>query len=297
MENTKGVAEGASIPPPSPLLKKAFLLYIRRYMQRHFHAIHLQGKVPEVYQDGVTPLLVCLNHSSWWDLLMGAWAEQLITGFESYAAMDAIQLQRYPMFRRMGVIGVDRTSLAGARAFLQQTTCLLHRQPRALWITPQGTMQNLYQRPLRFQPGAARLAFNLNRCSVLCLAIHYEFWNERLPEAFLAFGEPEVAVLTAPKEEKQFAEHTEKKLEALLNQLQQAAAQRDAALFTPLLRGGAGVAPLYDLWCKLNARQSRQPWLPEHGALHTPTWREQKTDAANAQQGELLQKQKSEPPG
>ena len=78
-------------------------------------------------------------------------------------------------FARLGIIGVDRTSLAGAKEFIDYASGLLKRRSRALWITPQGAMLSNHARPIRFQPGIGALAEQLGDFYSVTIAFHYEF--------------------------------------------------------------------------------------------------------------------------
>ena len=54
-----------------------------------------------------------------------------------------------------------------------------------------GRFADPRERPLAFKPGLAALAARCpNGCTLVPLAIEYPFWNERLPETLLHFGEP-----------------------------------------------------------------------------------------------------------
>ena len=50
---------------------RGFTRYVRRYLRRHFHAVRLvRAGRPEAPAEG--PLVIVLNHPSWWDPLVGA---------------------------------------------------------------------------------------------------------------------------------------------------------------------------------------------------------------------------------
>lgn len=258
-----------------PLLNKSFMLYTRRYLQRSFHAVHLLGEPPQIADDGRTPLLVCLNHSSWWDVLMGFFVEKELFDWDYYAVMDARQLQRYKFFAHMGVIGVDRTSLAGAKEFLQYGTGLLQGQRRSLWMTPQGKMVSNHSHPITFQPGLSHLAAGLNSFYMARVAFHYEFWNERLPEAFVSVSPVEHFQRSDAKFDRKGFLHTQElALQAQVDMLLTAVQTRDAAAFTPLLRGRVGISPTYDAIRAFGARLRGQSFSPEHGDLITPQWKQ-----------------------
>ena len=97
--------------------------------------------------DGRTPLIVCVNHCSWWDVLVGLFMETELFGCEWYTMMDARQLQRYRFFCRLGVIGVDRWLAQRTRPCLSAETqpvappaalCVLGRAYDRAWNPEQN---------------------------------------------------------------------------------------------------------------------------------------------------------------
>src|SRR5579871_6273704 len=264
------------IPPhKSPWLEKWFHHYIRRYLQRSFHCIHGIGMPPLPEGDGRTPLIVCLNHSSWWDVLLGFYAGREWLPWESYGVMDALQLKRYRLFTRLGMIGVDRTRLSGAKEFVDFTERLLRGQHRALWVTPQGEMVSNQRRPIRFQPGLGLLAERLGDFYITTIVLHYAFWNERLPEAFISFS-PLTHIQTTGNDfhRKTFLASQERAMEAQLDALLHLVERRDSRAFQPLLRGKSGISPTYDAFRALTARLRGEPFTVEHGDQSTPRWRD-----------------------
>ncbi|MCS6777288.1 MAG: lysophospholipid acyltransferase family protein [Chloroherpetonaceae bacterium] len=257
----------------SPLLSRWFADYTRRYLRRSFHAVYLLGDLPDLRACDRVPLIVCLNHTSWWDVLLGTTLANDVFGWEWYGVMDARQLERYRMFTRMGMIGVDRTSLAGAREFLEYATRLLRGQRRALWLTPQGEMLSNRARPVRFQPGVGHLVAQLGDCYVTTVALHYEFWQEKRPEAFAALGPVQRVHVDANFRHRDFVCQQERALEAQLDALLALAQQRDPAAFRLLLKGRSGISPTYDLLRSLGARLRGQPFHADHGEVVTPPWR------------------------
>lgn len=261
----------------SPFLERYFLLYTRHYLQQSFHSVRLLGDRPRWEEDRRTPLLVCVNHSSWWDVLLGLLVETELFGWEWYTVMDARQLERYKFFSRMGVIGVDRTTLHGAREFLHYSENLLKGRQRSLWLTPQGAMLSNYARPITFQPGLGYLAAGLEDFYYTRVAFHYEFWDERLPEAFVSIAPIEhIQTRNTHFDRKAFVHAQERALEAQLDTLLQAVQSRNSDAFSLLLRGQVGISPVYDMLRALGARLRGQSFTPEHSQVETPQWRKKK---------------------
>lgn len=243
-----------------------FRFIVRGYFRRHFHAVRVShperlaeaGRLPG-------PLLVYANHSSWWDPMVQVFlGEKLLPGRRHFAPMDASALARYRIFRQLGVFGVEMHSLRGAAQFLRTGLRVL-AEGGVLWVTPQGRFADARERPLEFRPGLAALAARVpGGCSIVPLAIEYPFWNERLPECLLRFGE----VISV---EGQSAEEVESALESALlrtmEQLKVLAVARDPGGFTEMQRGRLGTGGFYALgqraWAGLRGRR----FQPEHTPL------------------------------
>ena len=251
----------------NPYVDRWFRGYSRRYLQQSFHRILLAGDLPQA-PDG--PLIVCLNHSSWWDLLVAFWLCRDLLDWDGYGPMDERQLRRYGILTRIGVFGVERESLHGGREFLGYATSILAGRRRVLWITAQGAMLSNDVRPVRFYSGVAHLAQALGPCHVTTLALDYEFWDEKRPEVFLQFGPMRRVEAGEPVARRELLRGLEGELERQMDELAALRRQRDPSLFRVVLESGGGVSPVYDAWRRLNAWRHGEEYSREHGAVATP---------------------------
>lgn len=255
-----------------PLVVHWFQRYTRAYLRRHFHSLFLLGTPPLLPSDQ-RPLIVCVNHSSWWDILVGFHLERELLHTDLYAVMDARQLERYSIFKYIGVLGVDRTSLAGSREFLDLAEQLLKGKPRSLWLTPQGELVSNYRRPIRFQTGLGHLAARLEEFSLVHLTLHYEFWEEPRPEIFASFT-PLRSIKIDPSHfsPRGFVRSEERIMQENLEKLLCRVREREPRVFRSLLRGQTSISTVYDLIRRLQSRRRGEPFLPEHNQVVTPTW-------------------------
>jgi 1-acyl-sn-glycerol-3-phosphate acyltransferase len=107
-----------------------------------------------------------------------------------------------------------------------------------LWVTPQGRFADVRERPLAFKPGLAALAAKArNGCTVVPLAVEYVFWNERLPEALLRFGDP---VHVGGQSSEVLQHELEAALTTTMKALKLEAMARDPKAFSLLRREGRG---------------------------------------------------------
>ncbi len=256
----------SAAPQPVPAISKPVLAFFRstarRYFRRHFHAVRVSGI--ERFTHPGQPLIVYANHGSWWDPMVSVLlAAERMPGRRHYAPMDAEALKRYPILRRIGIFPVEMNTARGAAQFLRTGKAIL-QSGGVLWVTPQGRFADPRARPLDFKPGLAALAARVEGgCTLLPLAIEYPFWDERLPETLLHFGEP---VPIYPRDEA-----AQPRLEAALltamEELSAAAIARDPRAFTLLRRGSAGAGGFYAIGQRLLARLRGRTYIAEHTPL------------------------------
>ena len=243
--------------------------YALGYVRKHFHAVRLsKGSAP--VPAGDDPVLVVLNHPSWWDPLICAVLSRQFNTLGHYAAIDAEAVRRYGFFKWVGFYGVDPSSLRGAAEFVRTTAAILAKPNRVVWVTAQGRFTDVRTRPLGLRSGVGHVAARLDRGLVLPLAVEYTFWTERTPEALARFGEP-IDVREAPgRSGKAWTARIEAALTDTLDALNADALTRDPVLFTTLLAGRAGVGGLYDVWRRAKALVTGRRFDPAHDTGDRP---------------------------
>ena len=246
----------------SPTLFWLFGWYLHWYFWRRFHAVRVSRTgLPRIAPG--RPIIIYGNHPSWWDpalyiLLCG----KLFPDRAGYGPMDAQALGKYGVLEKMGVFPVEQDTRRGAARFLATSLQVLSDPGAILWITGEGHFTDPRVRPLRLRPGIAHLARRVPGAIILPLAIEYSFWNESRPEALARFGDP-----IDTSRDRTTAEWTtclETELAHTMDALTLESAQRNPALFRPLVRGGAGVGGIYDLWRRLRAWSAGRRFDPTH---------------------------------
>jgi 1-acyl-sn-glycerol-3-phosphate acyltransferase len=233
-------------------LMALFRRYALRYVRKHFHAVRLSNTSSPFPPTTREPLLIVLNHPSWWDPMIGIVLASHMTGRDHFAAIDGEAVKRYAFFRRLGFIGLD-SSFRGAAHFLRMGSTLLAEPDRVLWVTAQGRFSDVRERPLALEAGVGHLAARMTRGAVLPIALEYAFWNERTPEALVRVGEPLRAANHPGLSAREWLGLIEESLTENLDALSAEAMTRDPARFTELLSGKTGVGGVYDHWRRLAA--------------------------------------------
>lgn len=256
------------LPVLSPRLVDLFTRYGERYLARHFHAVRLsQRDRPDPDAPRGRPLVVYLNHPSWWDpLICLLLARRLFPQLRHFGPMDAAGLDKYRFFGKLGFFGIEPGTARGARRFLEVSQGLLAQPDTALWITAGGSFSDPRERPVCLRPGLGALIRRLDQATVLPLALEYPFWEERSPEALARFGEP-LPVRGYERSADGWTELLEGRLAAVQDALAAEALARDARRFEILVGGRAGVGGVYDAWRRLRARLHGERFHPGHGDI------------------------------
>jgi 1-acyl-sn-glycerol-3-phosphate acyltransferase len=234
-------------------------------MGKSFHAVRLSrtGKPPA---PNGRPLVVVLNHPSWWDPLMGVVLADLFDGYRHFAPIDAAALKQYRVFESLGFFGVE-AGPRGALAFLRTATAILGQAHHSLWITAQGQFTDPRERPVRLRQGVGHLVRRLDNAVVLPLAIEYPFWQERFPEALAHFGAPLFVGRGRDRAVDEWMALIEAGLTEAQDDLARLARARDSAPFETLVGGSVGIGGLYDLWRRFVALVRGQRFHAAHAEV------------------------------
>lgn len=257
------MTRGTDTPPRvSKRLLAWFARYVSWYLRRNFHGVHLL-RLTDPDQFSGLPLLICLNHPSWWDPLLAIHLSQRLFRDRQHATpISSEGLAKYKFFERLGFFGIRPGTREGAARFLAMGASTLSRRDGAFWVTAQGAFTDV-RRPIVLEAGVGHVARNAERFVMLPVAFEYCFWNERYPEAFACFGQAVSGrgVDHAPADWTALFRHS---LQATVDALSESVQQRRASNFEPLLYGNAGVGGVYDVWRAVTARLRREEWHPEH---------------------------------
>lgn len=257
------------LPAFSHRLNVWFMRYVRWYFQRHFHGVRLlnaTADIPAVPDLAGEPVIFYSNHPSWWDPLTFLFVgQQLHPGRMIYGPIDGLALSKYRFMERVGFIGIEPGTWRGSARFLRMARAAGRRSDVIFWTTSQGNFTDPRERPARIRPGVGHAVAAANRCLVVPLAVEYPFWNERLPEALVAFG-PAIQVADAPRRTaEEWTAVLAAALEATQNRLAEAAQRRDPRAFTTLLSGKVGVGLAYDIIRRLKAWARGERFDASHG--------------------------------
>ena len=264
-------AKGEVPVRPSRALLRFFDRYLSLYVPRHFHAVRLAGA--DQWARAGRPLVVCLNHPSWWDPLTSILISRFVEKTaDHYAPMDAQAFARYGILRKLGLFPVEQGTPRGGAQFLRAASHILSNRNAVLWLTPQGGFTDVRTRPVIFRAGLDALLRRMPEVTLLPLALEYTFWDERLPEALAMFGPPLLfrkGQLAGGGQREKPGQVAAEALAATQDALAGLAALRAPALFAPVLAGAAGTGGVYGGWQRLRALARGERFEPEHASLRS----------------------------
>ena len=265
----RGGKRDDALPPFSRTLFGWFMWYVRKYLAKNFHAVRLlteQAGGAAIPALAGEPVIFYSNHPGWWDPLVFLFVGQrLFPDRMVYGPMDAAALGKYRFMERIGLIGIDPHTRAGAARFLRTVRAASRRTDVIYWITAQGEFTDPRVRPAGLRPGVGHAAAAADRGLIVPLVLEYPFWNERCPEVLIAFGPAVRLGEPATRTVDEWNEILARGLEAAQDRLAAAARTRDAAAFTTLLSGRVGVGPAYDTIRRVKAWLRGKPFDASHG--------------------------------
>lgn len=166
-------------------LEKIFAVYNRNLFRRRFNSLQMSGLHFLENKPENAPLVIYANHSSWWDGLT-AFQISRRAALDSFIMMEEKQLKILRFFRKLGAFSVVRENKREALKSINYAIQTLQKNPkRTLWVFPQGEISPNDVRPLRFYNGLAKIIKNFEKCSIICLAMRYEFLGEYKPDIFV----------------------------------------------------------------------------------------------------------------
>lgn len=246
-------------------IERVFRWLGRRMFRKDFHAVRAVAGSLDVIREASAhdgPLIVFGNHVSWWDPMLAVLFTDLhMPGRSMVAAMDTDELQRFGIFRKLGVFGIrpgDRDALEPMVGYLDR---VFQREPKSvLWVTPQGEFADV-RTQLRLRPGSATVMSRLEAAGIpvraLSLAVEYGFWVERKPEMFIRaqhLQRPDKPVGQASTTD--WLRVMTAELASNMHTLAAHVQARKPEAFEIVLGGDQGnVNPIYDAWLSLRGKK------------------------------------------
>lgn len=175
------------------LFENLFAFYHHNLIRRKFNSYQINGLNTLFKRNKSLPLIIFLNHSSWWDGLIAFEISHNLK-LESFIMMDEKQLKKLFLFRLLGAFSINKENPRQARNSLEYAVKILKKNNRhVLWIFPQGEILPNDKRPIYFYNGLSKIVQKFGtKIQMLPIAIRYEFTGNFKPEIFVKIGEIEL---------------------------------------------------------------------------------------------------------
>lgn len=259
----------------NPRFTRVFAWWVRKMMRKDFFAVRLARENAGLLaslEGHPGPVIVALNHASWWDPLVSLVLHARFTpGRLPTGPVEAEQFKRFGFMAKLGLFGIDPHDPRSAPLLVDHCLGLFREQPlTSLWVTPQAQFVDP-RRKVQIRPGVSMVASACEGLNprALSVAIEYVMWVDRKPELLLRFEEvvppsggasAKGTDLAEPRSEARgstTAWHRAftKAMRANQAALAELSMARDPAAFEVILGGDEGrINPLYDLWQRLRKR-------------------------------------------
>lgn len=244
---------------PRDWFKTFFARYCDRLFKKKFNGVRIVRGSSDVLQPLNTdsrPVIVALNHSSWWDPLTGVllW-KHFFPDRLTVTPIEMAQFNQFKFFSMLGLFGIDTASPQAAEAFLTYVSDHFEKQTRpTLVLTPQGTFADV-RTPVKTRPGAAAVAAKHPESIVVSVAIEYTFWEDQRPEVFIRAQTIEAVEPLGTAGWLRLLNRGMRENAASLAEL---VSTRDPSAFEDLFaRSGSRVHPVYDLVLRLRGQSPK----------------------------------------
>jgi len=225
-----------------------YRLLARRAVRRVFDRVWLQvdGPLPEPARTG--PLILYLNHSSWWDGYMMYLIHRMVLRgrYDAHLLMEERQLRAYRFFTWSGAFSVNRHDPEESQRSQRYAARLLRERPdRAIFIFPQGRIVPNDRRPLLTYPGIARIVALAGPVTLCPVALRFEFLGQQWPHAFIRLGPAHRPA--DPEDHAATLADITARLTAAVDALRDDVVGQRMDRFGPLLHGRLGIDKRWDV--------------------------------------------------
>ena len=237
---------------------RLFRRYTRRLLGKRFNGVRLARGSEETLRasaEHAGPIIVAMNHPSWWDPIVGvAVYDRFFDDRTPAAPIEMEMWRRFGFMRRLGLFGVDISHPDAQHAMVEHVRGLFTADPgTVLLITPQGRFVDVRE-PVGAQPGVGAIAARADGIRVVSLAIEVVFWHAQRPELLLR---AEQCPTPTPPTTAGWTRAIRSAMQGNGEKLAALSIAREESAFAPLLaRRGGQVNPLYDVWARLRGRSA-----------------------------------------
>ncbi len=176
----------------SPFLLFFLKKYFKRLLRKNFQFIFLKNKklftdILNYSRDKNIPVILCLNHSNWWDAPLLIYLAYCFFKLDGYCFMELKQLKEYPFFNKIGAIPIVKENIRSAFKSLNFAVDIAKNKSKVLAIFPQGELVKNSKLSFKLHSGLSFLIENLEKCILVLGYIDYRFSLNRKPNIYIDF--------------------------------------------------------------------------------------------------------------
>lgn len=162
--------------------------YIKRLLKKNFSHFYLINEFPKIARH--KKLIVTPNHFSWWD---GFFIDYLFKNFSErklHIMMLEEQLKRYWFFKKLGAYSISPNSTKSIIETAEYTKEILRDTNNFVVYYPQGKIEPFDTERMNLQNGLKYfIPQNEADAVILPIAFKIQFYEEKIPEIVVRFGE------------------------------------------------------------------------------------------------------------
>ncbi len=167
-------------------------LFFFNMLQHRFYSLRIKNENLFNKRNNNYPNIFYAPHGNWWDGIVGYNLIRRV--FDLKLRMMIEEMNRFPLFARVGAFPVNKKSPQEAMKSLKYIVEDLKKPDLGLWIFPQGIIKPPNFRPIEFQTGLAYIAQNVAKkhggVNLIPVAVNYVFLREDKPEVIVELSDP-----------------------------------------------------------------------------------------------------------
>ncbi|MCX7833426.1 MAG: lysophospholipid acyltransferase family protein [Ignavibacteria bacterium] len=164
--------------------------YFKKLIKKNFQFVYLKNEdlfseLLKTSREKNTPIILCMNHSNWWDAPLLIYFAYSHFDIDGYCFMELKQLKKYPFFNLIGAIPIVRENVRSAVKSLNFGVEIVKNKSKVLAIFPQGELVKNSKLPIKIHSGIAYLVSCLGKCILVLSYIDYRFSLNRKPNIYI----------------------------------------------------------------------------------------------------------------
>lgn len=167
------------------IIYPCFRIYTILKIWKNFHRVVISGEL----KDKNLPVLLLSNHVSWWDGIWVMYLNMKSFNRKFHFMMLEDQIKNFRITNQVGGYSVKKGSRSIIET-LKYTNEILSDKGNLVLIFPQGEIQSVYNRSIKFEKGIEKiLKDNSGKIQIFLIANLFDYFSEEKPTLFINYRE------------------------------------------------------------------------------------------------------------